>query len=237
VEYPQPETGAARMPAPGAAATMGSMVQAPWTYELPAWGSFAENLDDYEACTADGGHAGLVTGLVQRDGALYVLIDAGPLPPLVHRRLAVRWTDVAAVDHDALVVRLAVDRAGLDERALALDPEKARHGPGAEAARVRYLPAGFAERVTAGLEGPVDRLSGLVGLALAFSSPLSLLLVVSVWSTRGLAGLEYAALAAPALLAALAFILAGYRLYREPHRGQHAVADRAAAAGPPRAAS
>lgn len=207
------------------------MTQAPWTYELPATGSFAENLDDYEACTAEGAHAGIVTGLVERDGDLYVLVDAGRLPPFVHRRLAVRWQDVAEVDHDELAVRFVVDRDRFGETALALDPARARHDSGAEAIRVRDLPAGLAPPVAPGLEGPVERTSALVALAAAISSPYSLLVIVALWAARGLGGWEYAAFAAPALLAVLAVAVAGYRLYREPHAGHHAYGAHQGASG------
>jgi hypothetical protein len=94
----------------------------------------------------------VVVGLVRRAQELFVLVDAGRVPPFVHRRLAFRWEDVAEVDHGALVVHLFVDRAGIDETALALDPKLAVHGPGAEAVRAR-LPAALARAVPAGKGG------------------------------------------------------------------------------------
>jgi hypothetical protein len=196
------------------------MVTAPWTYELPATGSFAESLDDYEARTADGAHAGIVTGLVTHAGDLYLLVDAGRLPPLIHRRLAVRWTDVAEVDHDALVVTLAVDRARLDETALALDPANARHGPGADASRVHNLPGALAPSTAPGSEGPVDRGSALLTVAATVAATFSSFVIVTIWSAHGLTGWQYAAFVVPVLFAALAFALAGYRHYREPHAGR-----------------
>lgn len=51
--------------------------------------------------------------------------------------IAVPCLDVAEVDLAAPVVQLSVDRAGLDEDALALDPRKAVHGPGARAEAAR----------------------------------------------------------------------------------------------------
>jgi len=189
---------------------------------LPETGSSAENLDDYEACTAEGAHAGIVTGLVARDGELYVLVDAGRMPPLTHRRLAVSLDDVAEVDHDALVVRLAVDRGRLEDAALALDPAKARHGPGAEAMRVQKLPAGLGASATPGGGGPVEPASSFVAIATVALSTYALLVVVAIWSARGLAGWGHAAFALPALLALLGFAVSGYRLYREPHVGHHA---------------
>jgi hypothetical protein len=58
---------------------------------------------------------------------------ADTLPSLSLRLLRRRGMDVAEVDHAGPVVQLSVDRAGLDEDALALDPRKAVHGPGARA--------------------------------------------------------------------------------------------------------
>jgi hypothetical protein len=200
-------------------ANVGSMAHAAWTYELPATGSFAENLDDYEARIADGGHLGVVTGLVERDGAVYVLVDAGRLPPLVHRRLAFRIEDVAEIDHDALVVTLALARAQLTDKALALDPLLAVHGPGADAVRVHDL--GVPPAVP-GTEGPTERIASLVALAAAALSAYALLVVVAVWAAHGLSGWQFLAFALPALIALVALVAVGYRLYREPHAGHHA---------------
>jgi hypothetical protein len=204
------------------AATVETMVVAPWTYELPVTGSSSENLDDYEVCTLERSHVGIVTGLVALDDELYVLADAGRLPPLTHDRLAFRLADVAEIDHDALVVRLAVDRSHLDETALALDPAKARHGPGAEAARVHELPAGMALPVPPGSAGPLETASSLVALVGVALSTYLLLVIVALWGARGLAGWEYTVFVVPALVAVAAFAAAGYRLYRAPHTGHHA---------------
>ena len=198
------------------------MVHAPWTYELPATGAAAENLDDYEARAADGAHVGIVTGLVERDGERYLLVDAGRLPPLLHRRLAFRWDDVVLVDHDALVVELACDRSHLEASALALDPALARHDARAEAVRIHRLPAELAHSGLPGQEGPVEGASALLVLVAAALSPWSLLPIVAVWGTRGLGGWDLAAFAVPVLFAVAAVGVAGYSLYREPHLGHHA---------------
>jgi hypothetical protein len=189
-----------------------------WTYELPPVGADSQGLEDYEARTADGEHVGVVVGLVRRDGEMYLLVDAGVMPPLIHRRIAVAWQYVARVDHSALTVELALDRAGLEEAALALDASKAVHGPGAAAARVTRLPRAFTHPGRSGVERPVtERGSAFVVLVLAAAAPFSMFMIVAVWIARGLAGSEYGLLAIPLLLATLAFALEGYRLYREPH--------------------
>jgi hypothetical protein len=195
------------------------MQQASWTYELPQTGSAAENLEDYEARASDGEHLGVVTGLVERAGELYVLVDAGRMPPFVHRRCAVRLEDVAEVDHGALVVVVAGERAWLDEHALALEPANARRGPDAEAVRVHELPRALALSMRAGNEGPVDRGGSLLVLAAGTLSAYTLFVVVALWATRGLAGWEYIAFGLPLLLALLGVAAAGYELYREPHAG------------------
>jgi hypothetical protein len=207
-----------------------AMKYAGWSYELPATGAASEGLEDYEARDAEGEHVGVVVGLVRRAEEMFVLVDAGAMPPFIHRRLAVRWEDVAAVDHAALVVQLAVDRAGLEEAALGLDPKNAVHGRGAEAARTP-LPVALTGSVPAGTEGPVERGSAVVMAALAAAAPFSLFVLVALWIARGLSGWEYALLGLPFVLAALTVALAGYRLYREPHlgrgrRGHGAVAPR-----------
>ena len=200
-------------------ARLRAMKQAVWTYELPPTGAGSEGLEDYEARTSDGEHVGIVVGLVRRGDESFVLVDAGPLPPFVHRRIAVRWEEVAEVDHGALVVHLSVDRAALDDVALALDPKLAVHGPGAEAPRVP-LPAALTRAVPAGTAGPSER-SSVVGLALlAAAAPFSLFAITTVWIARGLGGWEYALLVIPFVLAALTLALEGYRLFREPHVGR-----------------
>jgi hypothetical protein len=200
---------------------MTMMNRAPWTYELPPTGAASEGLEDYEIRTADGEHVGVGVGLVGKAGEMFVLVDSGAMPPFLHRRIAVPWDEVAEIDHAALVVQLSVDRAGLDEVALALDPRKAVHEPGAEAARLR-LPAALVRPGPPG-SGPTERSSALVLAVLAAAAPFSLFAVISVWMTRGLEGWEYGLLAIPFVLAALTVALEGYRLFREPHVG-HRVA-------------
>jgi hypothetical protein len=147
-----------------------------------------------------------------------VLVDTGVMPPFVHRRIAVPWQDIGDIDHASLVVQLAVDREGLDEDALALDPSRAVHGAGADAVRAE-LPAEFLHPAVPGT-GPEERNSVLLLGALAAAAPFSLFVLITVWIARGLDGWEYALLVIPFVLAALTVALEGYRLYREPHVGR-----------------
>lgn len=194
------------------------MREVAWTYELPATGAASAGLEDYEIRTAAGDHIGGGLGVVSKASKTFLLVDAGAMPPFSHHRIAVPWRQVAEVDHAALVVRLSVDRAGLDEVALALDPKKAMHGPGAEAARVE-LPAALTQPAAPGAEGPMDRNSAIALALLAAAAPFSLFVLITIWMTRGLEGWEYGLLAIPFVLAALTVALEGYRLYREPHLG------------------
>jgi hypothetical protein len=204
-----------------------AMDRARWTYEVATGWAASEGLEDYEARTADGRHLGVVIGAVRLAGEVLLLVDAGAMPPLIHRRIAVRWEDIAEVDHAALVVQLSVDRARLDDTALALDPKLAMHGPGAEAVRVTRLPAALTRPHAPGVGGPVERGSAIAVLVLAAAAPFSLFVIVALWIARGLAGWEYGLLAIPYVLASLTVALEGYRLFREPHAGHRAASARA----------
>ncbi len=203
------------------------MEKASWSYELPPAGAASAGLEDYEFRTADGEHVGIGLGLVRRGVEMFVLVDAGAMPPFIHHRIAVPWAQVSEVDHAALVVQLSVDRARLDDVALVLDPGKALHGPGADAVRVE-LPAALVRTAPPG-EGPAERSSAIPLALLAAAAPFSMFLIVTVWMARGLRGWEYGLLAIPFVLAGLAVGLEGYRLYREPHVGR---ASRTRAAAP-----
>lgn len=196
------------------------MDRVPWTYELPPTGAASQGLEDYEIEAAGGENIGIGLGVVRRDGDTFLLVDAGALPPFIHRRMAVPWQHVAEVDHAALLVRLSLDRAGLDDVALLLDPRKALHGQGAEAARVA-LSAALTPPSAPGAEGPMDRYSVIPLALLAAAAPFSLFVLVALWIARGLEGWEYGLLAIPFVLAALTVALEGYRLFREPHSGHH----------------
>jgi hypothetical protein len=211
------------------------MKPAHWTYELPATGAASEGLEDYEIRTVDRVHTGVGLGLVERDGELFLLVDTGALPPLIHRRVAVPWQYVADVDHGALLVSLSVERTGLDDVALALDPKKAVHGPGAEAVRTE-LPAALTSPAAPGAEGPMDRNSAIALALLAAAAPFSLFVVAATWISRGLEGWEYSLLALPFVLAALTVALEGYRLFREPHVGHgHKTSSGSPTSGAPQA--
>jgi hypothetical protein len=197
------------------------MEHAHWTFELPEVGASSEGLEEYEVRTADGEHLGTVAALVRRAGELLLVVEAGVLPPFVHRWLAFGFGAIAEIDHAACVVWLGVDRDDVDTAAVALDPHQARHGSGAEAVRVAEVPGGVPATVS-GAAGPVAGGSFVIASAAAILTAFSLFAIVAVWMSRGLAGWEYAVFAIPAVLAALMVGVAGFALYRAPHVGHPA---------------
>ena len=199
--------------------TVAVMTLAPWTYELPAAGSSAETLDDYEVCTAEGTHFGTATGLVSRDGELYVLVEADRPSPFRHTGLAFRLGDVADVDHADLLVRLGAGRDHLIETALELDPAKARHGADAEAVRVHELPADLSSPFTETRQSLVS--AAIVAVAGLTLTPYLILVVVALWSSHGLAGWGYAAFAGPGLVLLAALAATVYLVSRAPFAHAH----------------
>jgi hypothetical protein len=195
------------------------MQRVDWTYELPVAGSSPEGLEEYEVRTAAGEHVGSVAGVVRHADEILIVVDAGAMPPLVHKRLAIRPRDVEQIDHAALVVWLACDRAGLDQAAFALSPAQALHRPGAEAGRVTDMPGGMPSPAA---PGTVGQLAGPAFVAASFAAALTvfvLFAIVAVWMARGFSGWEYAVLLIPPLLASGMLAIAGYAVYREPHLG------------------
>lgn len=201
------------------------MERVEWTFEVPGAGAYSEGLEEYEVRTADDEHLGIVAALVRRAGESFVVVDAGVLPPLVHRWLALAFDEVAEIDHAAGVVWLRIERTDVGRAALALDPHKAVHAPGAEAVRVREVPGGV-PAIAPGAAGPLAGASFVVSLAAGGLTAFSLFAIVVFRLARGAGGWEYALFVVPALLAALMVSVAGYTLYRAPHRGHPAHAGR-----------
>jgi hypothetical protein len=187
---------------------------AAWTYELSAGASDPEGIEEYAVETADGERVGRVAGVVRRDGETFLAIEQG-FPPLAQQLRAVPWATVDEVDVETAAVRLTVDAAELEARALVLDPQnKVEDGP-AEAVRVTQLPAGIPRYAEADARGPRDR---PVAVFLPF--------LAVAGATLGIAA---AALAAAGVLWAaivLALVAAGllggsgvqlFRVYRDPY--------------------
>jgi hypothetical protein len=194
------------------------MKNAGWSYELPPTGAASEGVQDYEVQSADEKHLGVAVDVVRRDDSTFLLLDAGRMPPLSHRRIAVRWQDVTDIDHELLVVSLSLSRADLDEHALALDAGKAVHGPGAQAVRA----TGFDTAIVSGLgreaERPVIEPGyALLPIVLVVGAIYSVFVTITVWIFRGVGPWQYALLALPLVLTVLAIALEGYRFYRAPH--------------------
>lgn len=194
------------------------MQLAEWTYELPPAGAASEGVQDYEVRSADDAHAGVAIDVVRKGDDLFLVVDAGPMPPLLHRRIAVRWEEVAGVDHELLVVSLALDRAEIEQRALALDPKKAQRAAGADAARLTGYDAPLGAPPQPGPGHSVaEPPYALPLVVLVIGAIYSMFGLITVWIARGVGPWEYALLALPIVLTASAVALEGYRLYREPH--------------------
>lgn len=188
-------------------------VKETWTYEVPAAGSDASGLEDYQVETSDGRPAGKVVALLARDGERLLAFDGGT-PPLARDRRAVRWDDVEAVDHDTLTVRLRLLEREL-AAALELDPGKAVEDGEAEALRVTQLPRGMTRAQRPGVRGPTDRGAYASGLAL-FAAALVALLALFVAAAATDFTWEFALFAVPAALFVASAIVA-YRTFRQPY--------------------
>lgn len=191
------------------------MAQASWTYQVPEAGAGATALEDYAVEAAGGELVGRVVTVVRRDGDLYLVVNRGT-PPLTSDLRAVPWEDVAEIDHSALVVRLALDRAAIEE-SLELDPDNAVEGEEAEAVRVTELPSSLTppSSPSPNAPGPVDRLT--YGAALA-TAALGFVLLLGIVVAASLTefGWEFALFALPGLLLAIVGCLA-LRVYRAPY--------------------
>ena len=188
------------------------MARAPWTYEVPPAGAPSAGLEEYVVETARGEQIGKVVVVLHRRDEYYLAVDRGK-PPLARDVRAFPWSDVAAVDHDALTVRLTLSDEDVDG-SLELDPDKGIEGVGAEAVRVAELSPELAPAASPEA-GPVDRPSYLLALALGLLGVFSTLaLVVAAMSVDF--DWEFALFAIPAILFAGAAVTA-YRLFRTPY--------------------
>jgi hypothetical protein len=187
-------------------------VKASWTYEVPPAGADSAGLEEYLVETRDGQPAGKVVTLLEHAGERYVLLDSGT-PPVAKERRAVRWEDIAEVDHDTLMVTLRLDGTELDS-ALELDPANEAEEGSAQAVRVTELPAGL--RPTAAPEsGPTDRPTYAAAIAL-FAGALVSLLALALAASGTDFTWEFGLFAIPALLGFAAGIV-GYRAWRRPY--------------------
>jgi hypothetical protein len=184
-----------------------------WTYEVPAAGSDASGLEDYQVETSDAQPAGKVVAVLERDGERFLAFDAGT-PPLARTRRAVRWEDIEDVDHDTLTVRVRFAERELG-RVPELDPGKAVEDGEAEAVRVTRLPRGMTPTAEAGARGPSDRGSYATGLLL-FGGALVTLLALFVAAAATDFTWEFALFAVPAALM-LASAVVAYRTFRQPY--------------------
>lgn len=190
------------------------MARADWTYQVAPAGAPSQGLEEYVVTAASGDRVGKVQTLLSRDGDLYLAVERGT-PPFSHDVRAIPWSQVAGVEHEALMVRLRVDAAALDET-LELDPAKGVEGEDAEARRVTDLPTDLTRSVATGdVTGPVDRPTyalaialGLLGVFAVFALAVAATAVEFTW--------HFVLFLVPALLLAAAAVSA-YRVFRNPY--------------------
>jgi hypothetical protein len=188
------------------------VARADWTYEVAPAGADSAGLEGYVVEASSGDAVGTVRTLLRRDDEVYLAVTPGS--PVRRETLAVPWTDVNDLDHEALTVRLALPTDAF-ERALELDPDKAVEGGGADAVRVTELPAGLRPTESPEARGPADRPPYLAALGLGLAGVFSVLALV-IAATFVEFDWEFVLFAIPAVLFALAG-LAGWRLLRRPY--------------------
>jgi hypothetical protein len=187
-------------------------MRASWTYEVAPAGADVAGLEEYMVETRDGEAAGKVVAFVDRAGERFLVFDTGT-PPVAKERRAVRWEDVAEVDHDTLTVTLRLEADRLI-RALELDTANEIEGGDADAVRITELPRELTPTAVPE-RGPTDRSTYAAGIVL-FALGLVALLVLALAAGETDFTWEFALFAVPVALIAVAAI-AVYRAWREPY--------------------
>jgi hypothetical protein len=176
------------------------MERKPWSYELPPAGSPDVGVEQYQVA-GPGAESWKATGLLERDDELYVA--AAPSGLALRRHLvAIPWSAVERVDHDALTIHVS----GL-EGAVELEPSRAVENEPADARRVTELPRELVgPQPTGDVAGPRDRfpLFGALGAgAIGFLTLMAAVAVIAEANTPW----RFALLVVPAVLLVLALAL------------------------------
>jgi hypothetical protein len=183
-----------------------------WTYEVPPAGAGASGLEDYQVETRDGEVVGKVISVLDHEGDRYLVFDTG-VPPLARERRAVPFEDIAAVDHDALTVRIGLAKTEL-RQVLQLNPSNQIENGEADAVRLTGVP-NEVNAIDSSARGPIDRPSYALAIAL-FAGGLMLLLGLALAASATDFTWEFALFLFPAFLFAGAAAVA-YRAYRQPY--------------------
>ena len=176
------------------------MERKPWSYELPPAGSPDVGVEQYTVA-GPGADSWKAAVLLERDDEIYVA--AAPSGFALRRHLvAIPWSAVERVDHDALTIHVR----GLED-AVELDPTRGVENEPAEARRVTELPPELVgPQPTGDVAGPRDRLPlfGALGSgALGFLTLMAAVAVIAEASTPW----RFAVLIVPAVLLVLALVL------------------------------
>jgi hypothetical protein len=186
------------------------MRRATWTYELPPGGSGAAGIEDYMLLDERGKSIGKVAVVLERDGTRYVVGELRA-SPFGRDRCAFPWSRVAAIDHEALSVLLALD--AMDAR-IQLDSDRAVEYRPADARRVTELATEPRGTTTPG-RGPVDSQRYLVAFAFGVAALIAALAAVVVLSVAD-GSWRFATIVVPVLLA-IGAVLAVYWMLRRPY--------------------
>jgi hypothetical protein len=180
---------------------------------VPLAGSGSAGLEEYMVEDRSGEPVGKVVTLLEHGGEHYVLVERGR-PPVRNDRRAVLWSDVEAVDHEALAVRIDLTGEELSQ-VLQVDPEKQVEGGPAEA--VRALPPRPAA-TSADVPGPVDRAAPYAATLALGAIGLIVLLGLFLFASTTDFDWEYVLFVIPAALFVGA-LMTGYNLTRRPYEG------------------
>jgi hypothetical protein len=176
------------------------MERKPWSFELPPAGSPDVGVEQYHVA-GPGAESWKATVLLERDDEIYVAVAPSGFA-LRRHLLAIPWSAVERVDHDALTIHVR----DLED-AVELDPARGVEDEPADARRVTGLPPELVgPQPTGDVAGPRDRLPlfGALGAgALGFLTLMAAVAVIAEASTPWRFGL----LIVPAVLLVLALVL------------------------------
>ncbi|HSK15323.1 MAG TPA: hypothetical protein VK915_04055 [Gaiellaceae bacterium] len=185
------------------------MERASWSYQLPPAGAPDTGLEQYQVYVPSG-EVWKTAAVLEKDGEVYLAAAPSGFP-VGHRLVAIPWSAVERVDHEALAVHVG-DLGG----ALELDPDRATENGDGEARRLTELPPELRRPQPPGGEaGPTDRLRLVLGISAAALGFVALLGAIALVDTME-EGWRYALLAVPAVFFAAAFVLS-VSAWRHPY--------------------
>lgn len=185
------------------------MERASWSYQLAPAGAPDTGLEQYQVYVPSG-EVWKTAAVLDRAGEIYLAAAPSGFP-VSHQLVAIPWSAVERVDHEALAVHVG-DLGG----ALELDPDRATENGEGEAKRLTELPPELRPPQRPGGEaGPTDRLRLILGVSAAALGFVALLGAIALIDAID-EGWRYALLAVPAVFFAVAFVLS-VSAWRHPY--------------------